>query len=147
MQKIRRIAVGIVAVLTLAMAIHTSTVQAKTQSPKVIVAVFRADWCPVCKRMAPSVKKTMMSYKGDKDVKFVVLDLTNAKTKAASAKLAAQNGITPIWKANRKTGMVLLIDAKTRKVIGSIVDGDTVSVMKNKIEAAKAGPSMKMSGH
>ena len=83
--------------------------------------------------------KTMASYARDKDVKFVKFDLTNDSTKAQSAKLAARNGITPVWNSNQKTGMVLLVDAKTRKVVGTIVATDSQKEMKRKIEAAKRG--------
>ncbi len=83
--------------------------------------------------------KTMASYKGDRTVKFVNFDLTNEATKKQSAKLAARNKLTPIWKANQKTGMVLLVNGRTHKVIDTIVATDSEADMKRKIEAAKSG--------
>ncbi len=137
MFRFRCIALGMLALFVLSLTLHVSPAQPKPRSPQVIAAVFHADWCGKCKQMGPSVMKTMASYKADKAVKFVKFDLTDDSTKAQSAKLAARNGLTPIWKANQKTGMVLLVDAKTRKVMGTIVSTDSQSEMKRKIEAAK----------
>ncbi len=137
MQKSKRFTLGFLAVLMTALMLQVSTAQAKHTKVKVIAAVFHADWCSYCKQMGPSVMKTMDSYKADKAVKFVEFDLTDEATKRQSAKLAARNGLTPIWKANQKTGMVLLVDAKTHRVMGTIVSTDSQSEMTRKIEAAK----------
>lgn len=83
--------------------------------------------------------KTMTSYKGDRTVKVVNFHLTNDATKKQSVKLAARNGLTSVWNSNQKTGMVLLVDGKTRKVIDTIDFTDSKSEMKKKIEAAKSG--------
>jgi len=139
MQKVKRFTFGLLAVLMAALVFHTSTAHAKPAKVKVIAAGFHADWCGKCKQMAPSAMKTMASYKGDTTVKFVNFDLTDDATKKQSAKLAARNGITPVWNSNQKTGMVLLVDGKTRKVVGTIVSTDSESDMKRKIEAAKQG--------
>ena len=115
---------------------------APAPSPKVIAAVFYADWCGYCKKMAPASMATMKAYKGDNAVKFVKLDLTNDKTNANSTKVAMRNGILPVWKGHQETGIILLIDGKTRKVIGKIDSNDSSADMKAKIEAAKSGEKM-----
>lgn len=117
---------------------------APAKSPDVIAAVFYADWCGYCKKMAPAAMATMKNYKTDSSVKFVKFDLTNDKTKADSTKVAARNGISPVWSGHQKTGMILLVDGKTRKVIGKIDSEDNAAAMKTKIEAAKAGKVMAM---
>ncbi len=139
MFRFRCIALGMLALFVLSLMLNVSPAQAKPRSPQVIAAVFHADWCGKCKQMGPNAKKTMASYARDKNVKFVKFDLTNDSTKAQSAKLAARNGITPVWNSYQKTGMVLLVDAKTRKVVGTIVATDSQKDMKRKIEAAKRG--------
>ncbi len=139
MFRLRCFALGMLALFVLSLTLHVAPAQAKPRSPQVIAAVFHADWCGKCKQMGPSAMKTMASYARDKDVKFVKFDLTNESTKAQSAKLAARNGITPVWNSYQKTGMVLLVDAKTRKVVGTIVATDSQKDMKRKIEAAKRG--------
>ncbi len=139
MHKIRCSALGLLALFALLLTLQTSPAHAKSPAPKVVAAVFYADWCPLCKQMGPSVMKTMQGYAGDKSVKFVKFDLTNDATKAQSAKLAARNKLTPIWKANQKTGMVLLVNGKTHKVLDTIVVTDSEADMKRKIEAAKSG--------
>jgi len=127
------------ALFVLSLTLHGSPAQAKPRSPQVIAAVFHADWCGKCKQMEPSAMKTMASYARNKDVKFVKFDLTSDSTKAQSAKLAARNGITPVWNSYQKTGMVLLVDGKTRRVVDTIVSTDSHKDMKRKIEAAKGG--------
>ena len=138
MHKIRCSALGLLALIALFLTLPLSPAQAKHRSPKVVAVVFYADWCHLCKQMGPSVMQTMKGYMGDKAVKFVKLDLTNDATKAQSAKVAARNKLTPIWKANQKTGMVLLVSGKTHKVLDTIVYTDSQSDMKRKIEAAKS---------
>jgi thiol-disulfide isomerase/thioredoxin len=139
MQKLRRWALGALGVLALLLALQVSPVGAEKmqQSPKVIAAVFHADWCPGCKKMGPDVMKTMASYKNNRAVKFVMFNLTDDKTKTASQKLAKRNGIAHVWKSHQKTGMVLLIDGKTRRVVGKIDSADSMSDMKRKIEDAR----------
>ena len=139
MQKIKYLTFGLLAMLMAAFMLQPASTHAQTKSPQLIAAVFHADWCGKCKQMGPNVMKTMASYKADKAVKFVRFNLTDDSTKAQSAKLAARNGITPVWNSNQKTGMVLLVDAKTRKVVGTIVATDSQKDMKRKIEAAKRG--------
>ena len=117
---------------------------APAKAHKIIAASFYADWCGYCKKMAPAAMATMKAYKSDKAVKFVKLDLTDAKTKVASTKVATHNGILPIWKANQTTGMILLIDSKTHAVVGKIDSEDSSAAMKAKIEAAKSGKVMSM---
>ena len=137
---------GLAALLALMGAVfapHATAAPAK--SPDVIAAVFYADWCGYCKKMAPAAMATMKIYKSDATVKFVKFDLTDAKTKADSTKIAARNGISPVWSGHQKTGMILLVDGKTRKVIGKIDSNDSSADMKAKIEAAKMGKVMSMS--
>ncbi len=137
MQKIKYLTFGLLAMLMAAFMLQPAVTQAKSTSPQLIAVGFHADWCGKCKQMAPSAMKTMADYKGDKTVKFVDFDLTNDTTKAQSAKLAARNGLTPIWNSYQKTGFILLVDGKTRKVIDTIVATDSQKDMKRKIEAAK----------
>lgn len=136
---------GFVALLALMGALFAPrATAAPTKSPDVIAAVFHADWCGYCKKMAPAAMATMKNYKSDATVKFVKFDLTNNKTKANSTKVAARNGVLPVWNGNQKTGMILLVDGKTRKVIGKIDSNDSSAAMKAKIEAAKSGKKMSM---
>lgn len=105
--------------------------------PQVVAAIFHADWCGKCKKMGPGVMKTMENLKGDSDIKFVMFDLTDDKTKAASAKLAAANGLTKVWEANQKTGMVLLVKGSQRsKVLGTLVSTQSQIAMQNKVKKA-----------
>ncbi len=105
--------------------------------PQVVAAIFHADWCGKCKQMGPGVMQTMENLKGDSSVKWVMFDLTNDKTKAASAKLAAANGLTKVWEANQSTGQVLLVKGAQRtKVLGTLVSTQSQPSMENKVKKA-----------
>ncbi len=105
--------------------------------PQVVAAIFYADWCSKCKQMGPGMMKTMENLKGDSSVKFIKFDLTNDKTKAASAKLAAANGLTQVWEANQSTGQVLLVKGTQRtKVLGTLVSTQSQPSMENKVKKA-----------
>ena len=55
----------------------------------------------------------------NKDVQFVVNDLSNDQTKAVSNKMLAKAGIASFTKKNNGTGVVYFLNAKTKDVISS----------------------------
>lgn len=78
---------------------------------KTRVAIIRADWCPACQKLAPTVKELMQQY-GDK-LEFVVFDVTNEQTTNESSAKAAKLGLAKFFEENKgKTSTVAVIDAK-----------------------------------
>jgi thiol-disulfide isomerase/thioredoxin len=97
-------------------------------APKVIALTFYADWCPGCKALAPKLKEVMESSAAQPCL-FVKLDQTAKESHQAEYMLAALR-LGDLWKEHGgTTGFVLLVDAKTRKVVSTLTaDQDTRSM-------------------
>lgn len=79
-----------------------------------IVAVIKADWCPYCKKVDPVVAGLKQDY--SEKFKFVVFDVTNAETSAASKEKAASLGLSEFFEAyKKKTSAVAVL--KDKKVV------------------------------
>ncbi|WP_354332731.1 hypothetical protein [Pedobacter sp. CG_S7] len=86
------------------------------QLAKVIALVNKASWCHVCQENGPRFQKDIMPMAmQNKNVKIVVNDLSNDNTKAASLPMLQKAGIENFASKNTGTGMLYLIDAKTKK--------------------------------
>jgi hypothetical protein len=105
--------------------------QSKTPAPKVYVVINKADWCPVCQANGERVMNEVMPACKNLDVKFVANDLTNEQTIAKSSAELKQNKVYNSVKETKSTGVILLVDAKTKKVIKQI------SVSKPSVEIIK----------
>lgn len=107
----------------------------KATSPKLLVVKFHADWCKTCRAMGPVFEDLQNKIDGG-NVLFVKLDFTNNKTKNQAVLLGAQLGITEILSQNdRRTGFVLVIDAKSKKVLQKLGVDDDVDEMESKIRS------------
>ncbi len=99
--------------------LHQDSMRAARQ-PETIALVFYADWCPSCKVLGPKVEQVRPEFK-DKAILWVTIDQSDKQSKQAEY-LAAALGAADLWKDNGgKTGFVLLIDAKTRSVVGKLM--------------------------
>lgn len=94
--------------------------QSKTPAPKVYAVINKADWCPVCQANGERVMSEVMPACKDLNVKFVANDLTNEQTIAKSSVDLKKNKVYASVKETKSTGVILLIDAKTKKVIKQI---------------------------
>lgn len=104
-------------------------------SPKLLVVKFHADWCKTCRAMGPVFEDLQNKIDGG-NVLFVKLDFTNNKTKNQAVLLGSQLGIADILSQNdRRTGFVLVIDAKSKKVLQKLGIDDDVDSMESKIRA------------
>lgn len=88
---------------------------AKT-AKKPIVAVVKADWCPACQKIDPTIKALMKDYMATSQ--WVMLDVTN-KTTAAEARQKAQDmGLEDFYKQfGARTSTVAIIDPDSKKVL------------------------------
>lgn len=106
--------------------VATSTTNAKNtitkeKEAKVIVMVNTATWCPACVGNGARVEKEILSsYMKNPDVSIVVNDLSNDETKKTSKASCEKAGITNIAEANKGTGVIYFVDAKTKKMISQI---------------------------
>lgn len=104
---------------------------------KVIVAKYEADWCQGCKIMKPAVSKLEETF-ADKGVEFVTFDLTDEKTKAASAEMASEKGLEDVFSKYDSTGMVVLVNPETKMEISQFNYKNTYDQMAAMVSDALA---------
>lgn len=114
-------------------------------SPKVIAAKFHADYCGSCKAIAPAYKDAMSEH-ADSDVLFVVMDKTDEATSNQARLMAEALDIERIYAEQKKTGYVLLIDAKSKEVKGKLLKTHSAKQMAAAIDGVLAGKDMMMKG-
>jgi hypothetical protein len=100
--------------------IFSARAQSKTVIPKVYAVINRADWCPVCRANGAKVANEVIPSCKNLNVKFLSNDLTNEKTVATSLAELKKNNVLNSVKEIKSTGLIILIDGKTKKVIGKI---------------------------
>ncbi len=94
--------------------------QSKSITPKVYAVINRADWCPACQANGSKVMNELTPACKNLYVKFVANDLTNEQTIANSTLELKKNNVFNAVKETKSTGLILLVDAKTKKVIKQI---------------------------
>lgn len=100
---------------------------------KPTVAVFYADWCGSCKVLEPKMMEAMSALENKDALNVVKFDLTDKITKAKSATLAGQQGLTDLYNNFApKTGFAVLV--KDGKETVRITKSDSVETIKEKLE-------------
>lgn len=112
--------------------------QATTTSPKVYVVINKADWCPVCQANGPRIMSEVMPACKDLNVKFVANDLTNEQTIATSTEALKKNKVFNAVKEINATGVILLVDAETKKIIKQISVNKSTEEIVKEITAAQS---------
>ncbi len=111
----------------------TSTTSATNETPKVIVMVNTAKWCPACKANAKRVEENVLAnYMKNEQCHIVVNDLSTEETKNASRHECEKAGITEVAANNPATGVIYFISPATKQVVSQI------SVTKTNEEIIKA---------
>ncbi len=87
---------------------------------KVIAVINRADWCHVCQANGEKMMKEVMPVFKDSDIRFIMNDLTNDETKNTSKMVLEENKVYEAVKKIKSTGMLLLVDELTGKLIDKI---------------------------
>jgi ribosomal protein L37AE/L43A len=98
----------------------SATAQSKTATPKVYAVINKAEWCPVCQANGAKVMNEVIPACKNLNVKFVANNLTNEQTIAKSTLELKKNKVFNAVKETKSTGLILLVDAKTKKVIKQI---------------------------
>ncbi len=137
-------AVLIVAIATLLAVANASAAKGKPMKsfdvtePKVIGALFYADWCGSCKTLDPKLKSVQKSYV-NKPVLFTQFDVTNLSAQYQSNLFAHTIGLEHVLEEiGVKTGFMVLINRDSGKIVGQIDRDDSPSLIKEKIDAAIA---------
>jgi len=127
----------ILALIITLFTIQLSTAQRnkEIEAPKLMVVKFHADWCRICRAMGPIFEDLQNKMDG-KNILFIRLDFTNNQTKHQAHMFGQVLGIAPVLKANyRRTGFILIIDPKTKKVLQKLTKDDDVYAMEAKIKS------------
>ncbi len=109
----------------------TAFAQDKT---KVIALVTKANWCPTCKANGERMGKEVFSAYKTGELKVVANDLTDDGTKKTCKKAIEEAGVAKIAESSNSTGIITLIDAKTKKVITTISVAKTTEEIKAAID-------------
>lgn len=115
----------------------TANVLAQSSQVKVIALINEASWCPVCQANGPRFQKDIapMVMKNPQ-IQMVKNDLSNNKTQASSINNLKKAGIEDFAKNNTGTGMLYLIDAKSKKLISKISIASTNEQIKQELKEA-----------
>ncbi|MEX0777763.1 MAG: thioredoxin domain-containing protein [Phycisphaeraceae bacterium] len=138
----KRIAIGFVVVMALAaIAVPPVTRAQETapkEGPKVVGLLFYADWCASCKALEPKLKEVKKQVM-DQPIYFTRVDMTDDCTKKQSGMFAEWVGLGEIYREHApKTGFMLLIDAKEKKVLDKLTKTQSEAELKAAIEQAIA---------
>jgi len=115
------------------------TAEQNVSPPKLLAVLFYADWCGWCKELEPKLNKVKGDFRGQ-PILFTRFDLTNEFTNDQSARYAALLGLEKYYVDNKgDTGYMLLIDSKTKKVLGKISRQDSPQEMKAALTKALSG--------
>lgn len=112
--------------------------QTKGSTPKVYAVINKADWCPVCQANGARVMSEVLPACKDLKVKFVANDLTNEQTITKSTAELKKNKIFNAVKETKSTGVILLVDAKSKKVIKQISVSKSSGEIIKEITAAQS---------
>jgi hypothetical protein len=86
--------------------------------------------------MGPIVEKLSKAYEG-KSIQFVKFDFTSAETTKAAAAKAEELGVSELYKGfEKKTGFVLLYNARTKKLVARLTRRDDEKAWTKAIDKA-----------
>ncbi len=111
--------------------------QSKAAPVKVYAVINRADWCPVCRGNETRVMKEVMPAFKNTAVKFVTNDLTNDQTIANSTVALKKNKVFDAVKETQSTGVILMVNAHTKKLIKEISISEPSEQIIKEITAAR----------
>lgn len=116
----------------LALAVLAGSAIYAQNNSKVIAVLNKASWCPVCQANDERVMTQVFSQYNASDVIVAANDFSNEDTKKESKESLRKLGVYDVVANDNKTGQIILIDRKTKKIISKI------SVTKSNDELKKA---------
>lgn len=100
---------------------------------EVVMVKWYADWCPGCKKLAPTWDDARRSMATD-GVLFVKLDKTNDRKTSQAEYLCAQLDLGGMWdQYGNKTGVITLHDAGTGEMLEQFGPGTSVSEIREAV--------------
>ena len=110
----------------------------KAQNSKIIVLDVYHNRCESCKEIEPTIEKLKEEYSTNNSVVFLKYDLSNPFTLFKSRRIAKPLGIEEIYKSQRFSGVVLIIDPKSKQVLETIIAEPNIDKYRQIIEARLA---------
>ena len=104
-----------------------------------------ADWCGSCTALVPILEEVQTGV-ADKPVLFVQLDVTDSTLTSQARLLAAALDVEDHFKANNKTGLVLLINAQDHTLLETVTKQNSAAEIIGKIETHLAAAQPKQNG-
>ena len=101
--------------------------------PALYVIKVHADWCGSCKALVPILKEVRAAV-ADQAVLFVELDVTDSTLTSQARLLAAALDVEDHFKANNKTGLVLLINPQDHTLLETVTKQNSAAEIVGKIE-------------
>ena len=101
----------------LGLLIFTSIAAIAQEGKKVIAVINTANWCPVCQQNGEKVMKEVMPVFNQSNVQFVMNDMTDDASKEKSIIALKEMKIYDAVKKTTSTGLILLVDETTGKLI------------------------------
>ena len=93
----------------------------RVQNSKITLIDVHHDHCEPCKAIEPIIDKLEKEYSSNPSIAFLKYDLSNPFKSDKSMKIAKELGIENLYKSQRYTGVVLVLDSKTKEVLETIV--------------------------
>jgi thiol:disulfide interchange protein len=112
-----KIIVPLVLLVALTFSAFTGTAQ---EGRKIIAVINKADWCPVCQSNGEKMMKEVMPVFEQSVIQFVMNDLTNETTKTDSKVKLNEVKVFDAVKKINATGLLILVDVATGKVLEKI---------------------------
>lgn len=106
----------------------------KVNDSKIIVLDIYHDRCKSCKYIEPIIKQLQTKYAGNTKLVFLKYDLSNFFTIYKSIKLAKKIGLEDIYKSQRYSGAVLIINTETKQVLDKLIGEYNLNKYLEKIE-------------
>lgn len=113
--------------------------------PALYVVKVHADWCGSCTALAPILEEVQAGV-ADQPVLFVQLDVTDEALTSQARLLAAALDVEALFKANNKTGLVLLINAQDHTLLETVTKQNSAAEIVGKIETHLAAAQPKQNG-
>lgn len=107
---------------------------------KVIAVVNKADWCSTCQKNGERVMTEVLAHYKEPQLSIAANDLTNDATKAESKATLEKLGVYDLVSTEKKTGQIILIDNKTKKVISTISVAKSTKELKQAFDLALQQP-------
>lgn len=109
---------------------------------KITAVVNKAEWCPVCQANGGKIMTEVIPVFNQSNVHFVMNDLSNDATKADSKMMLEKAKVYAAVKKTTATGLILLVDESTGKLVGKISVAESTEKLIEMIKKVSMQTSM-----